>query len=411
MLGAAPVSSLRKAPTAAKLRSTRRHLFEEGRTAAFPSDLVAWQWKVLQTLLDAEQWPRGDARRRHESRCRLMADELVWRQMHPHAIRIQSWWSRPRPGLSSQLPGLRLTFEVAQILAAKGIPPIVTDLTSCLTSGDLLGVVDRERPAIIECKARSIRGRRDSRSNRQANRYRRQAQHLRQGGTHDTDTGIDHVVVETGPVGKSLDGFIRSCAVAMNLGRGLVVLPPDEAYLALKRRKANQSVDDLFEIISAEIPSPRHPIIATTFHMNDEPDPRWPPPSFWLADVDAAEAVLENEILVTRFADVGELVDAAGENARFVDDVIVAEDETGQVAWQNVIGMVMNGFDSVGATAAWMRSQTHVTNEDLGADAIDRRRADWAAQPATHTEITLSDLRTTDDLSTLLSAPLVVFQS
>jgi hypothetical protein len=128
-----------------------------------------------------------------------MADELVWRQLHPHAIKIQSWWRRPRPGLSAQLPGLQLSFEVAEVLADNGIPPIVTDLTSCLTSGDVLAVVDRERPSIIECKAGSIRGRRDSRSRRQANRYRRQAQHLRQGGTHDVETGIDHVVVETGP--------------------------------------------------------------------------------------------------------------------------------------------------------------------------------------------------------------------
>ncbi len=172
-------------------------------------------------------------------------------------VKVQSWWARTRPGLGSQLPAVRLAFDVAEILADNGVPPIVTDLSSCLTSGDVLGVIDRERPAIIECKARSIRGRRDSRSNRQAGRYRRQAQHLRQSGTHDAETGADYVVIEAGAAGHTLEGFVGSCAIAMTPGRGLVVLPPAEAYLAIKRAKGFVP-NGFLETIAQEIPQSAH---------------------------------------------------------------------------------------------------------------------------------------------------------
>jgi hypothetical protein len=397
-------------PTPARLKRTRRHLFDQGRAAATPADLVAWQRELLEALLESEQWPLSDLHRRHTSRCHLMADEMVWRHLHPHAIKIQSWWTRTRPGLSSQLPAIRLTFDVAEILADHGIPPIVTDLSSCLTSGDVLGVIDRERPAIIECKARSIGGRRDSRSNRQVRRYRRQAQHLRQGGTHDTETGVDHVIVEPGPVGNTLEGLIGSCSIAMKLGRGLVLLPPAEAYLALMRSKRG-SPDTFFETIAQAIPNPSYPLIANTFDMNDAPDPRWPPPSFRLSDAGTAWAVLENDMMVVRFADVGELLEAAGESARLEGDRIVVDSEGEHMTWENAIGMVMNGFDSVAGTAAMMRSQIRQIHADLDTGEIDRRRASWAEDPVDVVELTLDDLRSTKDLPALLSAPLVVFQS
>ncbi len=401
---------LRNIPTPARLKLTRRDLFDQGRAAVTPVDLVAWQRELLQTLLVSEHWPRSDLRRRHASRCHLMADEMVWRHLHPHAIKVQSWWTRTRPGLSSQLPAIQLSFDVAEILADRGIPPIVTDLSSCLTSGDVLAVIDRERPAIIECKSGSIGGRRDARSNRQVQRYRRQSQHLRQGGTHDPETGADHVVVEQGRLGNTLEGFIGSCAVAMKQGRGLVVLSPAEAYLALMRSKGRLA-DALLETIAQEIPNPSYPLIATTFDMNEAPDPRWPPPSYRLSDADTACAVLENDLMVVRFADVGELVEAAGETARLEGDRIVVDSETEHMTWENAIGMVMYGFDSVAGTAAMMRSQIQQIRADLETGVIDRRRSSWAAEPVKAVELTLDDLRSTKDLHALLSAPVVVYQS
>ncbi len=104
-------------------------------------------------------------------------------------------------------------------------------------------------------------------------------------------------------------------------------------------------------------------------------------------------------------------MEAAGEHARLEGDQVVVASEAERVTWANAIGTVMNGFDSVAGTASTMRSQIHQLRADLEGGAIDRRRADWAANPVSAVEITLDDLRSTRDLSALLSAPLVVYQS
>jgi len=339
-----------------------------------------------------------------------MADELVWRYLHPHAIKIQSWWRQRRPGLASQEDALRLSFDVAEVLADNGIPPIVTDLTSCLTSGDVLGVVDRERPAIIECKTGARKGRRDSRSAQQIRRYRRLSQHLLQGGTHEAETGIDRYVVEAAPRLSTREGFVGSCLLAKKRGLGLVVVPPNEAYLAIDP-KAKASVETTIEEIDRHIPQGGLRLIATTFDMNDEPDPRWPPPSFWLTDLETASAVLENELLVTRFADLAELLAAAGAGARLVDSSIVVDREDIHLELHNAVGEVMNGFEGVSATAESIRSELAAAQKELDSGEVDRRRATWADAPVAHRELTISEFRATSDLPALLSGPLVVFGS
>jgi len=231
-----------------------------------------------------------------------------------------------------------------------------------------------------------------------------------QGGTHDPTTGIDRYIVEVAPRGDTREGFVGSCLLAKEHLLGLVVLPPNEAYLAIDP-KARASAAAAIEEVNRHIPEGGLRLIATTFDMNDEPDPRWPPPSYWLDDLETARAVLENDVLVTRFADLSELLAAAGEGATIVGNSIVVDHEDIYVELHNAVGEVMNGFQGVRAAAEGIRSDLAAAQEELDSGEVDQRRATWADTPVPHREVTISEFRATSDLPALLSGPLVVFGS
>jgi hypothetical protein len=118
--------------------------------------------------------------------------------------------------------------------------------------------------------------------------------------------------------------------------------------------------------------------------------------------------VLENDLLVVRLANVTDVVAAAGPGAALVGDSIVVTRGDVQAMWSNVIGEVMNGFLAVSAAADAVRSGPLA---ELSLDEVDRRRSNWAETPILHNEMTIAELRSTQDLRAVLAAPLVVFGS
>lgn len=395
------------------LDATCRRLFTLARASESPDELVAWQRELASELTSAELARRVDRATfsRHVRRCRLIDDEIVWRYLHPHAIRIHSWWRQPRPGLVHQADALDLTFKVAQVLADHGVAALITDLTTHLTSGDLLAVVDRERPVIIECKTGSRRAGGRSIPSRQVARYLHQTQHIQRGGS--VDDRADRLIMEmSGRHQTSAVGLAGAVRLAQADGQGLVVLPPDEAYWACDLR-SGASPDKAFQMIGEQLPNPRAPTLSTTIEMNESPDPRWPPPSYWISDAEAAYAVLDNQIVAARYADLGGLIEAAGPGARLLGDRIERDDDAGRVIWLNIVGEVMAGFTTVASATEMIRhaSARASAEAEISDEELDRRRAELSAHPIDHLDLTLQEFRSAADVRDLLLGPPLVVHS
>ena len=400
----------------AQLRADRRRLLETARTSVSPLDLVGWQRELADALTEAERSRslKPGEFRRHAARCRLIADEVVWRHLHPHAIRIYSWWRHPRPGLVHQESALALALEVAATFAGHRVPALVTDLTSHLTSGDLLAVLDRERPVIIECKARARPTEMPTGPTRQVQRYLLQAQHIRRGGRHDPSTGADHPILSLAGHDRTSAGALAAAVrIATKKGQGLVVVPPHEAYWAAKL-ECEPSPKAAFEQIERLLPAARTPTIATTIEMNNEPDPRWPPPSFWLTDIDDAQAVLEGDVAVVRYADLGPVLDAIGQGAVLAGDRIIQTDEDGGIEWLNIVGEVMGGFLSIDSAVAKVSAAKEMAAAEMSISEpeLDERRRTRGEDPIGHTTLTLDELRSLPEAKEVLAGqPLVIFAS
>src|SRR6185312_15874807 len=83
---------------------------------------------------------------------RCCGDSLVWRLLHPHAIRQLSKNQPRRPTLANQGTAFDWTLAKAREVAEAGRPVLVADLTHCIRIGDLVVATDPERPELVECK-------------------------------------------------------------------------------------------------------------------------------------------------------------------------------------------------------------------------------------------------------------------
>jgi hypothetical protein len=137
-----------------ELRSERDRLLTEFAAVATTAELLDFQLQLAAAIELSE--PRAFREKNRDAKehlrlLRLLGDGLARRLLHPHAIRQLAKNPAPPPALGSQGDGFRQTLEAAREIAGREHPVLISDLTHCLTVGDLVICDDPERPSIVEC--------------------------------------------------------------------------------------------------------------------------------------------------------------------------------------------------------------------------------------------------------------------
>ncbi len=140
----------------AKWEQTRQELLLE--LAALPSegDVVQWQRRLADAIIDAESSKVGTDRaeaKRHRHLLRVIADGLVHELLHDHTIRSLSRHPGKPASLSAQGADFDFVFEQASRLYSLGFVPIIADLTTLIGVGDIVGW-NGEGVVVLECKNR-----------------------------------------------------------------------------------------------------------------------------------------------------------------------------------------------------------------------------------------------------------------
>jgi len=135
---------------------TRRSLLLE--LAALPGelDLLQWQRRLADAIIRAENPPSDVDRfeaKRHRQLLRVIADGLVHWLLPDHTIRSLSRHPGRPASLSAQGADFDFVFGQAAALASLGYIPIVTDLTTLIGVGDIVGW-NPDGVVVLECKNR-----------------------------------------------------------------------------------------------------------------------------------------------------------------------------------------------------------------------------------------------------------------
>ncbi|MBO3083023.1 hypothetical protein [Cellulomonas fengjieae] len=128
--------------------------------AALPreGDLLQWQRRLADAIIDAESPPAGVDRaeaRWHRHLLRVIADGLVHSLLPEHTIRSLSRHPGKPASLSAQGVDFDFVFEQANGLLSLGLTPIISDLTTLIGVGDIVGL-SGDGVVVLECKNRPV---------------------------------------------------------------------------------------------------------------------------------------------------------------------------------------------------------------------------------------------------------------
>jgi len=124
------------------LAEVRRSLIVEFAALPGEGDVVAWQRRLADAIIDAEAGsPQHDSAglKWHRHLLRVIGDALVHALLPAHTIRALSRHPGKPPSLSAQGEDFDFVFECARTLRRSGAVPIVADLTTLIGIGDLVG--------------------------------------------------------------------------------------------------------------------------------------------------------------------------------------------------------------------------------------------------------------------------------
>ncbi|MDT0264188.1 hypothetical protein [Jatrophihabitans lederbergiae] len=290
------------------LAEVRRSLIVEFAALPGEGDVVAWQRRLADAIIDAEAGsPQHDSAelKWHRHLLRVIGDALVHALLPAHTIRALSRHPGRPPSLSAQGEDFDFVFECARTLRRSGAVPIVADLTTLVGIGDLVGW-GGGGVGVYECKNRTP-PMRMSTSGRVAR------QRLRGERTEEYLTG-SRIEEEGGPVREAYDFPLPEPeweAVRDLLERCLAAptklathsFGTDDTLIACSR-------DTVLDDVADQLPTGEHlamPAMAVYSELIESADHRlWAPSSYPLSG-DLRWRLLENELSVIRFVDMGAL--------------------------------------------------------------------------------------------------------
>ena len=284
------------------LRASRSVLFQRLDVAVKTAeDRLAFQIDIAEALRAAEGELKAkkdgtEALKFHIRRLRLYADGLVWRTLHPHAIRQLAKNAGSPQNLLSQGDAFdNVLAHARRYLEETGLPLLIADITTVIKIGDIILVADVERPTIIECKMKLAGPRHlmQGRFGRQVSRAIGTMQYLDEGTAKVFGDEHPRVVVETEhKPARNWKALERIISKASDEGEAFRELQPGDYLWALRPERR--------ESIMAQVAEKGKSIGFAQFGtaqglMNFE-DGLYAPPSAWPISLQARFALLEGTI-------------------------------------------------------------------------------------------------------------------
>lgn len=290
------------------LAEVRRSLIAEFAALPGEGDVVAWQRRLADAIIDAEAGsPQYDPAelKRHRHLLRVIGDALVHALLPAHTIRALSRHPGKPPSLSAQGENFDFVFECARTLRASGAIPIVADLTTLVGIGDLVGWGGRGI-GVYECKNRTppTRISTSGRVARQRQRGERTEEYLTSSRIADegapTREAYDFPLPE--PEWEAVRDLLERC-LASPTTLATHSFGTDDTLIACTRDTAVGGAADLLRAGEHLV----LPAMALYSELVESADHRLKAPSSYPLPGELRWRLLENELSLIRFSDMGAL--------------------------------------------------------------------------------------------------------
>jgi hypothetical protein len=284
-----------------ELRLRRDELFEQFEAVGSAADQLDLQLAVAEEIKLAEgaiALDRDCLEYDHRQLMRMLGDAIAWRSLHPYTIRQLHHRAGAPPNLSRQA-GFQQTVDAAEAFTERGIPVVICDLTYCLGTGDVVAVIDRERPMLIECG--NPRYTRTPRKIRQTLRADAALEQLRTGVAQWPNRTMPTLTVEVATASEHIYETVeRAIYSAQENGTAILIPNPDQAVFAYREDRISGGG----EADTARALLGQCAFVVTELH-DRRPSPRIAPPHVWPIDAECRRAVIEGEIVVGHLVRVG----------------------------------------------------------------------------------------------------------
>jgi hypothetical protein len=292
------------------LKRVRRELIESFCRLPGECDVVAWQRRLSRAIQDAELGlpsSASDELRVHCHLLRVIGDMLVHSLLPSHTIRALQRSPSPRPPwLSAQGLDFEFVLDRAEALYSLGFVPIIADLTTLISIGDIVGWRG-EMVIVLECKNTPSPGRvsTSGRLARQRARGERLEEYLSASYLKEP-SGIARMAIPAKlpePDWKRVEQMLRS-SVLSTIGIEILALGNSDNLIACSRRLF--SLDALHALMPSAA-SLRLPAMADYTELFDQASHRNRAPSSYPIAADLRADLLEREILLLRLTDMARL--------------------------------------------------------------------------------------------------------
>lgn len=290
------------------LAEVRRSLIVEFAALPGQGDVVAWQRRLADAIIEAEagslQHDPAELKW-HRHLLRVIGDALVHALLPAHTIRALSRHPGKPPSLSAQGEDFEFVFECARTLRKSGAVPIVADLTTLIGIGDLVGW-GAGGVGVYECKNRTppVRVSTSGRVARQRMRGERTEDYLTESRIEDEGGQLreayDLPLPE--PEWEAVRNLLERCLAAPTK-LATHFFGTDDALVACTR-------DIAVEDVAAQLPTGDHvvlPAMALYSELIESADHRLRAPSSYPLPGDLRWQLLENELSLVRVVDMGAL--------------------------------------------------------------------------------------------------------
>lgn len=291
------------------LAEVRRSLIVEFAALPGEGDVVAWQRRLADAIIDAEAGsPQHDSAglKWHRHLLRVIGDALVHALLPAHTIRALSRHPGKPPSLSAQGEDFDFVFECARTLRRSGAVPIVADLTTLIGIGDLVGW-GGGGVGVYECKNRipPMRISTSGRVARQRLRGERTEEYLTESRIEDDGDLVreayDFPLPE--PEWEAVRDLLERCLAAPTK-LATYSFGTDDTLVACTRDIV------LGDDIAGRLPTGGHlvlPAMALYSELFESADHRLRAPSSYPLSGDLRWRLLENELSLIRLVDMGAL--------------------------------------------------------------------------------------------------------
>lgn len=268
---------------------------------------MQWQRRLADAIIDAEHPEAGIDRaeaKRHRHLLRVIADGLVHALLPDHTIRSLSRHPGKPASLSAQGTDFDFVFDQACRLYNLGMFPIIADLTTLIGVGDIVGW-NGDGVVVVECKNRLAPSREPT-----TGRLARQRRRGEQVETYLTTSTVDegdivrqaHTLSLPSPDWAAVADLLERCG-ASPTGVAVYSLGPKDALVAA----TPQATPEQFEAVMPDFGEASPPALAFYSELIDVASFRVMAPSSYPVGGELRWRLLEGDLVLVRFVDMGSL--------------------------------------------------------------------------------------------------------